>query len=202
MGSSVTRVRRLATLLVALGLIVLAAQPVDASTLKFGAKLANGIFPSNAYPGTLCDHEIDGGSDVYACTWILLTAYNGGSVTAPQNGQINKVKIINGQSGSFKLVLAQKNASGQFKVVSRSTTINYATDPCTVDCVVHKFSISPMNVTKGMYVGIQATKTSMLRCDSGGNKIALFTPTLAPGGGYTTPTDFSGCYLLVQVVYV
>ena len=42
-------------------LLVLAAQPAAAATVKFGAKVQNGNFPSNAYPGTYCDHEIDGG---------------------------------------------------------------------------------------------------------------------------------------------
>ena len=71
--SSSRRVRGIAVVLVALGMLFMAAQPVGAATLKFGSKLSGGPwFPSNAYPGTYCDHEIDGGSDTYACTWILL----------------------------------------------------------------------------------------------------------------------------------
>jgi hypothetical protein len=195
------RVRSIAVVLATLAMLLMAAQPVGAAALKFGSKLSGGPwFPSNAYPGTYCDHEIDGGSDTYACTWILLTPFNGGTATAPANGRIVKVKLINGQGGSFKLVVATRNASGQFKVTGRSTTINYSTDQCDPDCTVHKYSTS-LSVAKGQYVGVQASKASFLRCDSGGNKIALFTPPLAPGGAYTTPTDYSGCYMLLQAVY-
>jgi hypothetical protein len=182
-------------------LLLLAVQPVEAATAKFGAKLTAGTFPSNAYPGTWCDHEIDGGSDTYACTWILLTAFNGGSPTAPQNGFINKVKIVNGQGGSFKVVTARKNGSGQFKVVSASAKVTYSTDQCDPDCSVHTYNITPLQVATGDYIGIKTKKTSTLRCDSGGNKIALFTPPLPVSGGYTTPTDYSGCYLLLTAVY-
>jgi hypothetical protein len=192
---------RLGAILAMSVMMLIAAQPAFAATTKFGAKVANGVFPSNAYPGTYCDHEIDGGSDTYGCTWILLTAYNGGSVTAQKNGTINKVRIINGHSGSFKVVIASKNASGQFKVTARSAKVNYTTDPCNVDCVVHTYNITPLTVKTGQYVGIQTPKTSTLRCDSGGNKTALLTPPLAPGGAYTTPDDYSGCFLLVQAVY-
>lgn len=192
---------RLGAILAMSAMLLLAAQPALAATTKFGAKVASGFFPSNAYPGQLCDHEIDGGSDTYACTWILLNAFNGGTVTAPKNGTINKIKIINGHSGSFKFVIASKNASGQFKVTARSAKVNYSTDPCSPDCAVHTYNITPVAVKTGQYLGIQTAKTSTLRCDSGGNKIALLKPPLAPGGGYTTPTDFSGCFLLVQALY-
>jgi hypothetical protein len=193
---------RLGAILAMSVMMLIAAQPAFAATTKVGAKLGTGTFPSNAYPGTYCDHEIDGGSSTYACTWILLNAFGGGSPTAPKNGSINKVKWVNGQGGSFKFVIARKNGSGQFKVISRSTTINYSTDPCDpVNCSVRSKTIAPQAIQTGDYVGIQAAKSSMLRCDSGGNKIALFTPVLNPGGGYTTPTDYSGCFLLLTAVY-
>lgn len=192
---------RFAIVLAAFAAFVIAAQPAFAATAKFGAKLSNGVFPSNAYPGTYCDHELYGGNNTYACTWIMLTAFNGGSPTAPKDGTINKVKIINGQGGSFKIVVARKSQTTQFKVVGRSTKISYATDKCEPDCTVHKYSFPGLKVKAGDYIGIQAAKTSTLRCDSGGNKIALFTPKLPVGGSYTTPSGYSGCYLLIQVVY-
>ena len=197
---------RLGSMFAASLLLLLAVQPAAAATTKFGAKLAaNGTDVSNAYQGTLCDHEIDGGSDVYPCTWILQQAFNGGSVTAPKNGTINKIRIINGKGGSLKVVVAKKNASGQFKVTAQSAKVTYSEDPNQCDfptsCTRRTFSITPLAVQTGDYIGIRAGKTSTLRCDSGGNKIALFTPPLAVGGGYTTPTDFSGCWLMVQAVY-
>lgn len=194
---------RLGVMLAMSAMLLVAAQPVDAATVKFGAKLTNGVFPSNTYPGTYCDHEIDGGSSTYACTWILLTPFNNTTpgATAPKNGTVNKVRIINGQGGSFKFVIAQKNASGKFKVLRSTAKVNYATDQCDPDCVVHTYSFPGLSVATGNYIGIQTAKTSTLRCDSGGNKTALFTPTLPVGGGFTTPTDYSGCFHLVQAVY-
>jgi hypothetical protein len=201
MTSKTTRRSRIAAIVASAAMLVLAFQTVNAATVKFGAKLAAGYDPSNAYPGVWCDHEIDGGSQTYGCTWILNQAFNGGTLTAPKNGYVNKVRIINGQGGSFKFVVARKNASGQFKVLRKSATIYYTTDQCDPECSVHAYSISKMLVSTGDYIGIQAAKTSMLRCDSGGNRTALFTPTLAAGGSYTTPTDYSGCFLLLQAVY-
>ena len=107
----------------------MAAQPVGAATTKFGAKVANGLFPSNAYPGTLCDHEIERRQRFIRMHVDPNQAYGGGTVTAPENGTINKLKIIAGQGGSFKFVIAQKSGS-TFKVLSRSATISYPTDPC------------------------------------------------------------------------
>jgi len=201
--SSSKRVGRIAVVLAALGMFAIAAQPVGASTLKFGSKLSDGLFPSNAYPGRYCDQVIDGGTDPYPCTWILNQAYGGGSATAPANGTINKIKVIGGAASSFRLVLAQKNAAGQFRVVSRSSTINVPTDDCENNggCTVRKISISPMTVKTGYYVGIQATKASIFRCDSGGARIFVFTPPLNPGGPFTTPTEDDGCFMLLQAVY-
>jgi len=191
---------RLGAILAMSVMLLVAAQPAFAATTKFGAKVAPGFDPSNAYPGTYCDHEIDGGSDTYACTWILNQAFNGGTATAPKNGTINKIKIINGKAGSFKVVIAHKSGS-QFKVVARSAKVSYTTDPCSPDCSVHTYNITPLAVKTGEYVGIQAAKTSTLRCDSNGTRTALFTPPMAPGGSYTTPTEYSGCFLLVQAIY-
>jgi hypothetical protein len=196
--------RRVGSVLAATMLLLLAVQPAAAATVKFGAKLpASGIFVSNAYPGRYCDSLVDGGSDTYACTWILLDAFNGGADTAPQNGTINKIRILNGAGGSFKVVTARKNGSGQFKVTHMSDKVTYATDPCDFpeECVRHAYNITPLAVATGDYIGIKTKKTSTLRCDSGGSKVALFTPPLVVGGAYTTPTDTDGCWLMVQAVY-
>jgi hypothetical protein len=193
---------RLGAVLAMSVMMLIAAQPAFAATAKFGAKLGSGTFPSNSYPGTYCDHEIDGGSDTYACTWILLNSFGGGSVTAPKNGKISKVKFVAGAAGSFKLVIARKNASGQFKVTAASAKINYGTDNCLVNCVTRTVTLSSqLNVSTGDYVGVQGAKIGTLRCDSGGNKIALLKPPAPVGGSYVTPTDYSGCFLLVTAVY-
>jgi len=106
---------RLGVMLAMSAMLLTAAMPVDAATVKFGAKLAAGTDPSNA-PVT-CDHELNGGSGTYACTWIMTNAFNGGTLTAPKNGKINKVQLIAWNSGSFTLFFASKSGSN-FKVVT------------------------------------------------------------------------------------
>src|SRR5512132_391887 len=67
MSVSVNRRRSVSISIALLAAFFLVAQPVSAAG-GFGAKLSGGPwFPSNAYPGTWCDHEIDGGSDTYRC---------------------------------------------------------------------------------------------------------------------------------------
>ena len=194
---SISRKGRFGALLVMSFALLVAAAPVNAATTKFGAKLAAGIDPSNS-PVT-CDHEIDGGNGTYACTWIMLNAFNGGTLTAPKTGQINKVKLIAWTDGSFKLVFAKKSGS-KFKVVTVGPKVTYH-DGCPGDCTVQTYNITPTTVHQGEVVGFQNFKGGAVRCDSGSSNIALFYPTLPAGGAYTTPTDYSGCKMLIQVVY-
>jgi len=181
----------------ALGMLFMAAQPVGAATLKFGAKLSAGIQPSNS-PST-CDHQLNGGSGTYACTWILNQAYNGGLVTAPANGKINKVKLISCHAGSFTVQLAQKSGSS-FKIVTQGPKVTY-TSQCN-GYPVQKYSITPMTVHTGEYLAVKGSGSmGPIRCDSGSPRTYLFKPPLVVGGGFTAPTDDTGCFLLVQFVY-
>jgi hypothetical protein len=50
-------------------------------------------------------------------------------------------------------------------------------------------------------LAIKTSKTSTLRCDSGGDRISLYKPPLAVGGALTTATDTDGCYLMLQAQY-
>jgi hypothetical protein len=186
--------------LIATGLLLLlAVQPAAAAGTSFGSKLSAGTDPSNS--PSKCDHELHGGSGTYACTWIMTQAFNGGSVTAPKTGKVSKVKLISWTSGSLTVFLARKNASGQFKVVRKGPKISYH-DGCPNDyCSVQKYSVTPFDVSQGDYLAVKGSNMGPLRCDSGGNRIALFTPPLAVGGGYTTPSGYSGCFLMVQLVY-
>jgi len=188
---------RFGALLVMSFALLVAAGPVDAATTKFGAKLAAGIDPSNS-PVT-CDHEIDGGDGTYACTWIMLSAYNGGTLTAPKTGKIAKVKLIAWSSGSFKVVFAKRSGS-QFKVITVGPKVSYH-DGCNPDCVVQTYTITPTTVHLGEYLGIQTFKGGPMRCNSGSPNIALFTPVLPAGGSYQTPDEYSGCQMMVSVVY-
>lgn len=188
---------RLGAMLAMSAMLLTVAMPVDAATVKFGAKLAAGIDPSNS-PVT-CDHELDGGSGTYACTWIMLSAYGGGTLTAPKTGTINKIKLIAWTTGSFKVVFAKKSGS-QFKVVTVGPKVSYH-DGCGVDCTVQTYNITPTTVHQGEYLGIQTFKGGPMRCNSGSPNIALFTPVLPAGGGYQTPDGYSGCQMMVTAIY-
>jgi hypothetical protein len=194
----------LAALSGTIAIFAMAAPPAAAAT-TFGASLSGAPFPSNAYPGQYCDHELNGGSQTYSCTWIEDYAYNNNGLAgakAPRNGTIRKIKLVAGHGGSFKLYLARyKPGTHQGKVVTKGPKITYATDPCDTDCSVQTFTISPLTVHKGDFLAIKANKPSFLRCDSGGNRIALFKPPLAVGAGFTAESGDSGCYMLLQAVY-
>jgi len=188
---------RLGVMLAMSALVLFAAQPTFAATAKFGAKLAAGIDPSNS-PVT-CDHELNGGNGTYACTWIMTSAYGGGALTAPKTGTINKIKLIAWSTGNFKLFFAKKSGT-QFKVVTAGPKVYYH-DGCNPDCVVQTYNITPTTVHLGEYIAIKTGTAGAVRCDSGSPNTQLFYPALAVGGAYTSPTDHSGCRMMITAVY-
>jgi len=188
---------RVGAMLIMGAMLLTAAMPVDAAAVKFGAKLTAGTDPSNS-PVT-CDHELNGGDGTYGCTWIMTNAFNGGTLTAPKNGKISKVKLIAWTTGSFKIGFAKKSGT-QFKLVTLGPKVSYH-DGCNPDCVVQTYSITPTTVHTGEYIAIQTGKGGPMRCDSGSTNIQLFYPVLVAGGAYANPTGHSGCHMMVQVVY-
>src|SRR4051794_14057427 len=206
--SEVNGIRRVVLLCLMIGGTMLLAGQVTAAAgpVRFGANLSSSIFPDNAYSGRTCDNVISGGSGTYACTWIEDQTKNSAtpqaSARAPKDGFINKVRVIGGKAGSFKLFLARyKPATHQGKVVKAGPTVSYATDPCSPDCHVQTISIAPLQVHKGDMLSIKASKTSILSCNSGGDGISLYHPALAVGAAFTTATDTDGCFLLLQAQY-
>jgi len=198
------RRRVLVALCVSVALFAVAAPPASAA-VHFGANLSSLPFPSNSYPGSYCDHLLNGGSATYSCTWIEDYAYNNNGLTgakAPSNGTIGKIKLIAGHSGSFRLFIARyKPGTHEGKVVRKGPTINYATDPCDTDCHVQTFNISALTVHTGDFLAFKTNKASFLRCDSGGNRVALFKPPLVVGDPLKAETGNDGCYVLLQAVY-
>jgi hypothetical protein len=198
------RRRVLVALGVSVALMAIAVTPASAA-VHFGADLSSLPFPSNAYPGSYCDHLLNGGNATYGCTWIEDYAYNNGGLAgakAPMNGTIGKIKLIAGQGGSFRLFIARyKPGTHQGKVIRKGPTITYATDPCNVDCHVQTFNIAALTVKTGDFLAFKAAKSSFLRCDSGGNRVALFKPPLVVGDPLKTETGNDGCYVLLQAVY-
>jgi hypothetical protein len=199
-------VRRRVILALGLSVALFAAvAPPASAAVHFGANLSSLPFPSNAYPGLTCDHLLNGGSDTYPCTWIEDYAYNNNGLTgakAPMNGTIGKIKLISGHGGSFRLFLARyKPGTHQGKVVRKGPFITYATDACDPDCHVQTFNISPLTVHTGDFLAFKTSKASFLRCDSGGNRVALFKPPLVVGDPLKTETGNDGCFVLLQAVY-
>jgi len=199
MFSGVRSVRGIGAVLAALGIFFMAAQPVGAAGAKFGSSLDTTMFPDNAYSGQNCQHELTGQDGTAKCTWILVLPASGNQPSSPANGKITKIKLIAGKGGSFTLYLAQKSGS-KFKLVRKGPKITYGTDQCSPDCHIQKFNISPLTVHSGDYLAVQMAKGSIMQCNSGSNATALYKPPLAIGGSYASPTDYSGCRLLLQAV--
>jgi hypothetical protein len=201
-------IRRVVLLCLMIGGTFLMAGQVTAAAgpVRFGANLSTTMFPDNAYSGASCDHVINGSNGTSTCTWIENLAKNSNTpqatARAPKDGTINKIRLISGVGGSFKLFLARyKPATNQGKVVKAGPTINYNTDSCNPDCHIQTISIAPLAVHKGDMLAIKTAKTSIVSCNSGGNAIALFKPALAVGGPLTTATDTDGCFLMLQAQY-
>jgi hypothetical protein len=202
--------RAIALCLLVGGSLILAGQVATATTpVRFGAVLNNNLFPDNAYQGQTCDHTLTGATPGanYSCTWIEDSAlnFNGNGFVgarAPKDGTINKIRLVSGVGGSFKLYLARyKTTLQQGKIIKGGQTVTYATDACNPSCHIQTISINPMQVHKGDVLAIKTSKTSTLRCDSGGDHISLYNPPLAVGGAFTNTTGTDGCYLMLQAQY-
>jgi hypothetical protein len=189
---------RILIVVASLGLMLAAAQPAGATTLKFGANLVSDVDLS--YANSWCDQAITGSSDTYACTWILTAGDNGGSATAPANGTITKIKLVSPASGSFTVYVASKSSTGKFKLVKQGPKVYYH-DSCSSTCAVQSYSITPMTVQAGQYIAVKAKRMGPLRCNASLPHTSLFRPPLALGAAYVKPVYNSSCYLLIQYVY-
>jgi hypothetical protein len=198
------------------GLVLLAAQPLDASAapVRFGAKLTTSSQPSNAESGRSCDENagIPSGGN---CTWVSVEAYqNAGHEKAPKTGTIGRVRLVSCVAGSFRLQFARVlPALGQARVVRNGPLIRYLADPRQVDdnedtfCggeegddyIIQTFRVNT-HVNKGEYIAIRTASTGALYC-AGGSGVLLFSPPLAPGGAYRDAEDSTSCNLLVQLQY-
>jgi hypothetical protein len=191
-------------------LLITAAAPVSAApVVRFGAVLNTTEFPDGAYQGRTCDNVLTGHNpgDPYACTWIEDQAmnFNGNGFVgarAPKDGHINKIRLIAGHSGAFKLFLARyKPATQEGKVVRAGPTISYATDACNPNCHIQSFNIAPLLVHKGDVLAIRTNKTSIIQCNSGSDHTSFYKPPLAVGGPFTAADDTDGCYMMLQAQY-
>ena len=185
--------------LIALGLAAagLLALPAAGQAKSFGSHLKDGIQPSNASTAHKCDpHPGD------QCTRILLEGYSDGagvpSPTAQKDGTITKLRLIAGEAGSFRFLL------GDAKPNQEKARVTYRGPRLSYNGSGNQYKVRTINVNvpvhEGDYLGIEAKKTSMLRCSSGGPNQLLFQPPLMPGGSFQNADATDGCWLLLEAV--
>jgi hypothetical protein len=192
------RTRRIALVLAlaATALMVVPATGMAAS--KFGAKLNSTIQPSNSLPAQKCVF----GQPAEPCTRVEMDAYNNaGHEQAPKDGVIDKVKLIAGGPGDFRLQIAKaKPNKDKAKIVEQGPKLHYDGQVGDEPYEVESFNVN-VPVEKGEYLATKSRKTSMLRCSSGGPNQFLFQPVLPVGGPFETLDYTDGCWLLLEAVY-
>jgi hypothetical protein len=168
---------------------------------KFGSKLNHSIQPSNSVPGLLCDEM----NPTKECTFVMNEAYGRPNTghKAPTKGKLKKIKVISGDTGSFRLQLVkvkEKNGVLKAKVKAEGPMIhlqgqdqqNWETDKYKVE----KFKVN-MKIKKGWRLAMKATHTTAVRCSSGGDNTLIF-PAISKGQSWQTPTDDDGCWPLIE----
>lgn len=187
----------------AVALIVFAGS-AGAATFKFGSKLNPTVQPSNSLPARDCQHQDPGKS----CTIVMNEAYgrpNGGE-KAPVNGVLKRVRVIAGGKGHFRLQLSKArkvNGTWEAKAIRNGPVIRYdgqkQSNFNSDHYKVESFQVG-MTIHKGERLSMRATKTSAIRCSSGGDNMLIFMPPLLAGGGFKQAKSTDGCWPLIEGV--
>jgi hypothetical protein len=175
-----------------------------AAKVKFGSKLNPTVQPSNSLPAQDCQHQDPGKS----CTLVMNEAYgrpNGGE-KAPVNGILKRVRVIAGGKGHFRLQLTKArkvNGTWEAKAVRNGPLINYSgqkqSNFNSDHYKVESFKVG-IPIFKGERLSMRATKTSAIRCSSGGDNTLIFVPPLLEGGGFKQAKSTDGCWPLIEGV--
>lgn len=201
-----TRRNRGLVIAATLGAVAMTAAPASgmAATVKFGSKLNPSVQPSNSLPAHDCAHQDPGKS----CTMVMNEAYgrpNGGE-KAPRSGVLKRVRVIAGGKGKFRLQLTKArkvNGVWEAKAVRNGPVIHYKGqkqsnfDNDTYN--VESFEVG-IAIAKGERLSMRATKTSAIRCSSGGDNTLIFMPPLIAGGGFKQAKSDDGCWPLIEGV--
>jgi hypothetical protein len=189
-------------LLGAVSALAVAAVPGPAqAAFKFGSKLDSTVQPSNAETA----HPCLPGQPNRRCTWVMNEAYGRPNTghRAQRRGKIVKIRLIAGESGSFRVQIVRARRAGtqwEGKAVRNGPVINYGGQPDPDEPYrVEVFTVS-IPVKKGDRLAILTNKTSTLRCSSGGSNTLLFTRPLVPGQGFKRTSRTDGCWLLLEAV--
>jgi hypothetical protein len=182
-------------------LIGLTSMQASAAT-RFGAKLTEDTFPSNAGKGHEC---VDKTTE---CTWVMMQACGrpDEGYKAPKDGEIGRVRLISCYKGEFQLQLARaNNNTDEGRVVRDGPVIKFNAEANKCDGPTYEIQTielkKPLQVKKGDQLAIRTPKTTILRCDSGGDKILLFAPPLVAGESPRPALDGDGCWLLLEAEY-
>ena len=184
--------------------LVAFAGPAAAKTFKFGSKLNPSVQPSNSLPARDCQHQDPGKS----CTIVMNEAYgrpNGGE-KAPAGGVLKRVRVIAGGKGHFRLQLTRArkvNGTWEAKAVSNGPVIRYkGQKQSNFDSDHYNVESFPvgMRIHRGDRLSMRATKTSAIRCSSGGDNMLIFMPPLLAGGGFKQAKSTDGCWPLIEGV--
>jgi hypothetical protein len=206
MSGSGTRRSRCAIAAAAIGAMALIVLPASApaATFKFGSKLNPTVQPSNSLPARDCRHQNPGQS----CTFVQNEAYgrpNGGE-KSPVNGVLKRVRVIAGGKGHFRLQLTKArkvNGNWQAKAVRNGPVIRYqGQKPSNFNSDhynVESFRVG-IPIHRGERLGMRATKTSAIRCSSGGDNTLILQPPLLTGGGFKPAASADGCWMLIEGV--
>jgi hypothetical protein len=186
-------VAALLTLIAALVAVTVGAGTAQAAS--FGSDLNKNVQPSNA--GTAHDCESPG-----KCTWVMGEAYgNPGGEESPKSGYLKKVKLIAGESGSFKLQIVKTTFDGHTKIKRSGPKVSYqGQEQANWDndnYRVEKFK-TRVRIKQGERLAIKTDKTSTLRCSSGGANTLQHNPPLKKKDGYRVYDDTDGCWMLIE----
>lgn len=185
---------------VALMVAPAAGQAAKYGHYKFGAELNPTVQPSNSVPAHPCE-PVAG----QPCTRVSMEAYGrpDGGERAPRHGVIKRIRLIAGEAGSFRPLLARANPDTQRAKLSRyGPKIDYAgQDQANWDSDQYKVESFRVHipVRRGERLGALGRYTSMVRCSSGGPNQLLFQPRLLKSP-VQTADETDGCWLLMEAV--
>jgi len=189
----------LAVLVVALALTPGAA---SARTVTFGSTLNKA--PTDFDPPATCD-STGANMDIGPCTRVSLgfaaTGAVRGAIRAPVSGTITRMRLRAGTPGAVRVTLARlqnldrDGGLGEARVVSRGTLLR-AQGP-EARKPIESFR-TRLKVTRGDYLAVEGSSTSMLRCEGGDSEQLIFQPPLAPFGDWQRSEGFDDCTMLLQ----
>ncbi len=204
--------KKIIVALIATLIMAIAAFPRGVSAaptpVTFGAKLNGSIQPSNSFSPHAC-RETTGKAG--ACTRILMQAYHAPNTgqLAPKDGIVHKIKIVAGDSGWFRIEIAQvkpasiKNDTGSSRIVAIGRKITYQGQGGVDNGGPYKVEAFTVHIAvkKGEYLAIYSNSTSFERCSGGGANQLMYQPALAKSTQYKTAPFHDGCFLLLEAQY-